>query len=125
MVATSLGSVLIEKHFIADRNLGGVDSHFSLDPLEFREMTNAVAQAHTALGGVKTQALNAEKACKNYRRSIYAVRDIAEGELIDAQSVRVIRPGFGLPPSALDQVVGSRANVFVPRGTALKWPMIT
>ncbi|WP_371194143.1 pseudaminic acid synthase [Glaciecola sp. SC05] len=124
VTATALGATVIEKHLTLERDDGGVDSHFSMEPLEFKQMVELVQQSYAALGSVQTQPSTAELACRNYRRSIYAVKDIAEGEVFTHENLRIIRPGFGLAPNELDNVLGKTASQPLVRGTALQLKML-
>jgi pseudaminic acid synthase len=124
VAAVALGACIIEKHFTLSRAEPGPDSAFSLEPAEFRAMVDAVRAAEAALGGVSYQVTAREQASRVFRRSLYAVRDIAAGEMFTRDNVRSIRPGHGLPPRELEGLLGRRARVAVARGTALKWDVI-
>jgi N-acetylneuraminate synthase len=124
VTATALGATVIEKHLTLNRDDGGVDSHFSMQPNEFKQMVELVHQSFAALGGVQTQPSHAELACRNYRRSIYVVKDIAADECLTADNIRIIRPGFGLAPSAFEKVLGKPVNQPLLRGTALQSSML-
>lgn len=125
ITATALGATVIEKHLTLDRLDGGVDSHFSMEPNEFKEMVDLVKQSFSALGGIQTQPSEAEIACRNYRRSIYISKDIKAGTILNTNNVRVIRPGFGLPPEALEAVIGKSVNQDIAEGTALVKNMLS
>lgn len=124
VTATALGAVVIEKHLTLARDDGGVDSHFSMEPDEFANMVKLVKASFAALGEVQTQPSSAELACRNYRRSIYVVKDIAAGTVLSHDNIRIIRPGFGLPPSAFDDVLGKVTKQALTRGTALDLIML-
>jgi pseudaminic acid synthase len=124
VTATALGASVIEKHLTLNRDDGGVDSHFSMQPDEFKQMVDLVHQSFAALGQVQTQASSAELACRNYRRSIYVVKDIAADECLTTNNIRIIRPGFGLAPSAFENVLGKPVNKLLLRGTALQLNML-
>lgn len=119
VVAVTLGAVMIEKHFTLDRAAGGVDSHFSLEPHEFRAMADAVARAEAMVGSERLGPGLVEEGSATFRRSLYAVMDIAAGDVFTPENVRSIRPGFGLSPRYFDVVVGRRAGTDIARGTAL------
>jgi N-acetylneuraminate synthase len=121
VAAVALGASIVEKHLTLDRSAGGPDSGFSLEPAEFRAMVEAIRVAEKALGSVSYGGTAAEEACKSFRRSLFVVRDIAAGEAFTLDHVRSIRPGNGLPPDALDQVIGCRAATNLSRGTPLAW----
>ncbi len=107
----ALGARILEKHLILDRNMGGPDSHFSMEPAEFRSMVEQVRIAEAAIGDVTYgPSSDRERANLAFRRSVYVSRDVSAGELISADNVRVVRPAFGLPPSLYHQVLGARAS---------------
>ncbi|MCH2214355.1 MAG: pseudaminic acid synthase [Flavobacteriales bacterium] len=119
-VAASLGACLIEKHFILDRSIGGPDASFSLDPAAFKKMVTHVRSAELALGKVTYDVPNKIKASQKFGRSLFVVNDIAEGELFTAANIRSIRPGNGLHPKYLKDVLGRKAKSSLSRGTPLK-----
>lgn len=121
VAAVALGACIIEKHFTLSRAEPGPDSAFSLEPGEFRAMVEAVRTAEKALGRVHYGLSAAEQACRVYRRSLFAVRDIAASEVFTPDNVRSIRPGHGLPPKHLPDVLGRRAARDLARGTPLSW----
>ena len=106
MAAVAMGAEVIEKHFILDRSLGGIDSAFSLNPEEFASMVNSVREVETALGRVNYEVSEADK---GRRRSLYVAEDIKAGELITEKNVKSVRPGFGLHPKYLNDIMGRRA----------------
>ena len=124
VAAIALGACLIEKHFTLRRADGGLDATFSLEPDELRRLVEGTRTAFAALGSGEPVRSDVESGSKVFRRSIYAVRDIAEGELMTESNVRIIRPGYGLPPRDLPRVLGRRARRAIARGTALSWDLI-
>ncbi len=124
IVAVAQGAVMIEKHFTLDRAAGGVDSHFSLEPAEFRTLADAVRRASAMLGRPTFGAGVAEEGSITFRRSLYVVEDVAQGAPFTERNVRSIRPGVGLAPRHLDVVLGQRARFDVERGTPLSWDLI-
>ncbi|MCF8360349.1 MAG: pseudaminic acid synthase [Prolixibacteraceae bacterium] len=120
-VAVSLGATVVEKHFILDRKLGGPDSAFSMEPLEFKEMVQSVRQAEAALGNVTYDVSENDK---NRRRSLFVVKDIKAGEPFTEKNVRSIRPGYGLHPKYLKEVICKVANENLVKGTPLNWQHI-
>lgn len=124
VVAVALGACIIEKHFTLARADGGPDSAFSLEPEEFRQMVSAVREAEEALGAASFDITPGEEASRVFRRSLFAVRDIAAGELLTEENVRSIRPGYGLAPKHWDTIVGRRAKVKIDRGTPLAWSLL-
>lgn len=125
VVSTVLGAKIIEKHFILDRNIGGPDASFSMDEAEFTQMVSAVREAEKAVGKVDYTLTEKQKKSRDFSRSLYVVADIAEGEQITHENVRSIRPGFGLHPKYLKEVIGKRATRALIKGTALKWEQVS
>ena len=110
LVATALGATVIEKHFILDKSIGGPDASFSLDEKEFTEMVTAVREAEKALGKESYELTKKQKAGKDFSRSLYVAEGIKEGEFITEKNVRSVRPGFGLHPKFLPEVLGKKAT---------------
>jgi len=124
VAAVALGASIIEKHLTLSRSDGGPDSSFSLEPHEFREMVAAVRTAERAVGDVRYEVSPHEAASRAFRRSLFVVQDIRVGEVFTPDNVRSIRPGFGLHPRHLDEVLGGRATRAIARGTPLEWNMV-
>ncbi|MDX1612558.1 MAG: pseudaminic acid synthase, partial [Candidatus Thermoplasmatota archaeon] len=124
VAAVALGARIIEKHLTLDRDEPTPDSAFSLEPKEFREMVQAVRTAEKALGKVRYGQGEKESRSAVFRRSLFIVEDVEEGETLTTENVRSIRPGNGLPPKHLSEVLGSRATRSIPRGTPLRWHMV-
>ena len=124
IVAVALGASIVEKHITLSRREPGPDSEFSLEPDEFAAMVHDLREAHSALGTVRYGPQERERASLAFRRSIFVIADIAEGEQLTRENVRVIRPGDGLTPSALPAVLGRRASVAIKRGTPLAWSLL-
>lgn len=120
-----LGACVIEKHVTLDRNGGGADDSFSLEPDELTALCQDTRTAWQALGKVNYERTEAEKGNAKFRRSLYVVKDIKAGETLTAENVRSIRPGFGLPPKHYDEVIGKRASCDLPRGTALTFDHVS
>ena len=116
IAAVALGARVIEKHFCMSRDLPGPDSAFSLEPDEFREMVRAVRVVESAIGEPIYERTSAEEKSLAFRRSLFFVRDMEAGEVVGSDDVRVIRPGHGLPPKDLPQVLGRRVTRAVTRG---------
>lgn len=124
VAAVALGAVMVEKHFMLSRADGGPESGFALEPGEFREMVQAIRSAEAALGTVSYGLTEHERASRAFRRSLFAVQDIAAGEPFTEGNVRSIRPGHGLPPKHLDTILGKRSKVDIPKGTPLGWELV-
>ncbi|CAH0998970.1 Pseudaminic acid synthase [Neolewinella maritima] len=117
VAAVALGASVIEKHFTLRRADGGVDSAFSLEPTELAALVTETERAWQGLGGVQLDTQKAEKKSRQFKRSVYVVQDIAEGELLSPDNLRVIRPGDGLAPKFYEQVLGKPARRAWKRGT--------
>lgn len=124
VASVALGAVLIEKHFTLSRADGGVDSAFSLEPQEFKAMADACTTAWSAIGHVGYEVKGSEANVKQNRRSLYAVADIAAGEVFKEQNVRSIRPGLGLAPKYLPDILGRSAARDITFGEPMNWQMI-
>ena len=124
IVATVLGAKIIEKHFILDRSIGGPDASFSMDEKEFAEMVKAVREAEKAIGKVDFTLTENKKKGRDFSRSLYVVEDIKAGEVFTEMNVRSIRPGFGLHPKYLKEVIGMVAKEDLERGMPFKHEMI-
>lgn len=124
IAAVALKARIIEKHFILDRKLGGPDAEFSLEPAEFKMMTESIRNAEQALG--KVDYTLTEKVLKNkvFARSLFIVEDIQKGAPFTIENVRSIRPGYGLSPKFLPEILGKKANKDLKRGTPFSWDMI-
>lgn len=124
LASVSLGARVIEKHFTLSREDGGVDSAFSIEPPELKALVEESERAWKALGDVKFNILKDEKGSLRFKRSLYVVKDIKEGEKFTQENVRVIRPGDGLPPKYYEKVLGITAKKVIKRGTALTWDLL-
>lgn len=108
-----MGASIIEKHFTLDRTGGGPDDSFSLEPAEFAALCRDTKTACSTLGKVDYGRKSSEQANVKFRRSLYFVKDLKAGDVITADAVRSVRPGFGLPPKCLESVVGRRLSANV------------
>ena len=125
IASVALGAKIIEKHFILDRKMGGLDAAFSMEPDEFRSMVEAVRDVEKALGNVNYDLTEKTKLSKEFSRSLFVVEDIKAGESLTEKNVRSIRPGFGLHPRFFKQIIGKKAGVNIKRGTPLDWALIS
>ncbi|RBI72248.1 pseudaminic acid synthase [Roseovarius sp. TE539] len=124
IASIALGASIIEKHLTLDRDGGGPDDSFSLEPAQFAALCRDARTAWRAIGRVDYDRKPSEAANVVFRRSIYAVRDIAKGTRITSAHVRSIRPGHGLAPRQFDVVIGACAKRDITRGEAMQWDMI-
>jgi len=121
VAAVALGACVIEKHFTLSRAEGGVDSAFSLEPAELAALVIESERAYLALGNIQYGVQKAEEKSRMFKRSIYVAKDIAAGEKLSSENLRVIRPGDGLAPKFLDHVIGKEAKSALKAGTPLTW----
>jgi N-acetylneuraminate synthase len=124
VAAVALGACFIEKHFTLKRSDGGPDAAFSLEPEQLEVLCATTSIAFAALGSGTESRAAVENASLAFRRSIYAVRDIASGEELTSENTRVIRPGFGLAPKELPKLLGRRAAMPIARGTRMSWDLV-
>jgi len=124
VASVALGATVIEKHFTLARADGGVDSTFSMEPSELAQLVVETERAWRALGKVNYGATAAEEKSRVFRRSIYASTDIAEGQPLTRDNTRIIRPGYGLSPKYLEQIIGRPAKQAIKRGTPISWELI-
>lgn len=121
IASVALGSAIIEKHFTLDRNGGGPDDSFSLEPAELAALCRGAKTAWQALGKVDYGRKSSELGNVKFRRSLYFVKDMAEGEIITEACVRSVRPGFGLPPKYLIQILGKKIKRHVQANQKVDW----
>lgn len=124
VAATALGAVLVEKHFTLARADGGVDSAFSLEPHEFRQLREETERGWQALGKITYGGTKAESGSRMFRRSLYVAQDMEAGEAFTEESLRSVRPGYGLEPKYYDVLLGKRVNRALPKGTPVSWDLI-
>ena len=110
VIATSLGAKIIEKHFILDKSVGGPDSSFSLDQEEFTKMVNAIREAEVYIGKVDYNLSQRQILSKQFSRSLYVTREIKKGECFSEKNVQSKRPGYGLHPKHLKDIIGKESN---------------
>lgn len=120
-----LGASIIEKHFTLDRNGGGPDDSFSLEPADMAALCRDSKTAWKALGQVDYGRKSSEQGNVQFRRSLYFVKDLKAGDVITSDAVRSVRPGFGAPPKYLHEVLGRRVNVNVDRNTPVTLLQLT
>ncbi len=125
VASVALGACIIEKHLTLSRDIPGPDSSFSLEPAEFKAMVDAVRTVEKALGAVHYGASERESVSRNFRRSLFVVQDMKAGEEFSEQNIRSIRPGYGLAPKYLRDIVGRRTAVAISKGTPLSWDLVT
>ncbi|WP_169697699.1 pseudaminic acid synthase [Methylophaga nitratireducenticrescens] len=124
ITSVALGACIIEKHFTLDRNGGGPDDTFSLEPADLEALCQSAKTAWNALGRVDYGRKSSEQGNVKFRRSLYFVRDLKAGDIITEDSVRSIRPGYGMQPKYFEEMIGRIVNQDVLCGTAVKWELI-
>jgi pseudaminic acid synthase len=124
VVAVALGACMIEKHFILSRSLKGPDSAFSLEPGEFKTMVEAVRVAEKSLGEIHFGLTDSERSSRVFRRSLFVVQPVRQGQTFSAENVRSIRPGNGLHTRHLSAIIGRCASRDIERGTPLSWDLV-
>ncbi|NEP43592.1 MAG: pseudaminic acid synthase [Okeania sp. SIO2H7] len=124
VAAVAFGATVIEKHFTLRRADGGVDSAFSMEPEEMARLVVETEKAWQSLGKIKYGPTESEKSSLSFRRSLYVVKDMKAGELFTEENVRSIRPGHGLAPKHLQDIVGQKAIQDIRRGTPLAWNLL-
>lgn len=124
IAARALGACVIEKHFTLSRSQPGPDSAFSLEPKEFKEMADAVRMTEKALGEAQFGNSPDESKLRAFRRSLFIVEDVKQGEPLTGKNVRAIRPGNGMHTRYLDQVIGQTASRDIAKGTPLSPELI-
>jgi N-acetylneuraminate synthase len=124
IASTALGATVIEKHLTLKRSDGGVDSHFSMEPNEMRQIVLDSQQAWESLGAVIYGPTESEKKSIIFKRSLYITEDLKAGDLLTEKNIKAIRPGLGIEIKYLEIVLGRRIKTDVERGTALSWNLI-
>ncbi len=110
IVAVSLGAKVIEKHFILDKSIGGVDAEFSMDREEFYQMVKAIRDTEKLLGKVDYSMTEKKQKSRQFSRSLYVAKDIKKGEVFTEENIRSVRPGYGMHPKYLKDVLGKIAT---------------
>ena len=121
VAAVGLGACLIEKHFTLARADGGVDSTFSLEPAEFRQLRTETERAWQSVGAITYGGTAAEGKSRMFRRSLYVAQDMRAGDVLTRENLRIVRPSFGLPPKYFDIALGHRVAHDMPAGSPLQW----
>jgi pseudaminic acid synthase len=125
VAAVALGACIIEKHLTLSRTLPGPDSAFSVEPDEFKNMVEAVRTAEKAVGVVSFAPGGKQESSKSFRRSLFAVEDILQGAEFTTGNIRSIRPGYGLHPRHLPEMLGKRAAKDIKKGSPLNWDLVS
>jgi pseudaminic acid synthase len=110
IVAVTLGAKVIEKHFILDKSIGGADAEFSMDKNEFADMIKAIRDTEKLLGKIDYSMSNKKSKNRRFSRSLYVVKDIKKGEIFTQENIRSVRPGYGMHPKHLNEILGKSAQ---------------
>jgi pseudaminic acid synthase len=110
IVAVTLGAKVIEKHFILDKSIGGADADFSMDKKAFKEMVQAIRDTEKLLGKVDYSMSEKKKHSRRFSRSLYVAKDIKKGERFTEENIRSVRPGYGMHPKYLKDILGKKAE---------------
>ncbi|UNK38229.1 pseudaminic acid synthase [Shinella sp. H4-D48] len=124
VVAVAFGASLIEKHFTLRRADGGVDSKFSLEPDEFAQLRVETERAWQSLGQIVYGGTKAESGSRAFRRSLYVAQDMKSGDMFTSETLRIVRPGYGLDPKFYEIVLGKPVTRDVAKGERVSWDMI-
>lgn len=124
LTAVAVGAVAIEKHFTLSRKTTTLDGFFSIEPEELKELVENIRIAEKALGNVHYGLTDEEKRNIHFRRSLFVVRSIKAGERFTEENIRSIRPGYGLKPKYLNEIIGKRAKRNIKKGSPLNWSYI-
>ena len=124
MAAVALGAEVVEKHFIIDRSIGGPDSAFSMEADEFRQMVENIRQVERSLGHINYPTDPSMIKGREYSRSLYVARPMKKGDAITEDNVRSVRPGFGLHPKFLPELIGRKVNRDLEMGDRMCWEVV-
>jgi pseudaminic acid synthase len=124
ITSVALGASIIEKHVTLDRNGGGPDDSFSLESTELKALCDGAKTAWQALGNVDYGRKSSELANVKFRRSLYFVKDMNVGDVINKDMIKSIRPGYGLPPKFESQLLGKKVNTNIKKGMPVSWDLI-
>jgi pseudaminic acid synthase len=124
VAAVSHGATVIEKHFTLNRADGGVDSAFSMEPEEMKQLVIETERAWQSLGKVKYGPSEAEKGSLTFRRSLYIAEDMKNGDVLTEKNLRIVRPGLGLAPKYFYVLLGRTVSRDIKKGTAVSWEMV-
>ena len=124
IASVALGACIIEKHLTLDRSLGGPDAAFSLEPDELKTMAKSVREVEKALGEVSYDLTEKMKKSRELSRSLFVVKDMKAGEVFTEENIRSIRPGYGLSPKYLKDILGKKSTQPIKKGTPLSWELV-
>lgn len=119
--AVALGAKVIEKHFIIDRSIGGPDAAFSMEAEEFALMVKRIRETEESLGQVSYELSELSKKSRKFSRSLFAVQDIRKGDVFTEENVRSIRPGDGISPKHISEILGKKSKISIKKGTPIQF----
>lgn len=125
IVSIIFGGKIIEKHFIIDRSVGGPDASFSMNEFEFSEMVKSVRDAEKSIGNITYDLTEKQIKGRNFSRSLYVVKDLKKGDVLNKNNLRSIRPGFGLHPKYLNTLIGNKVNQDISKGTRMSLSFVS
>ncbi len=120
LASIAMGATIIEKHLTLNRSDGGADAIFSIEPIELKQLAEGSISAWQSLGNVTYKPTESENRSKIFRRSIYIIKDVKKGDKLSVDTVRIIRPGYGMEPRFYEQILGKTASKNIFKGTPLK-----
>jgi len=121
VAAIALGARVIEKHFTLSRAEGGVDSAFSLEPTELKNLVIETKRAYLGLGSVQLSTQKSEEKSRQFRRSIYVSQDIKKGDILSSSNLKIIRPGDGMEPKYWEDIIGTLSKKDYKRGMPFQY----
>jgi pseudaminic acid synthase len=124
IVATTFGAKIIEKHFILDRSIGGPDASFSMNEHEFSEMVKGIREAELAIGEIDYDLTSKQMQGKDFSKSLYVVKNVSKGDIITEENVKPIRPGFGLHPRYLKEILGKTFTTDIEKGSRMSFKLV-
>lgn len=124
IASVAFGARIIEKHFILDRKIGGPDASFSLEPQEFKQMVASIRNVEKAIGKPNFELSDKILKSRKFARSLFIVKNVKAGEIFTLENIRSIRPGDGLPPKYLVDILGKKAKIDLEKGTPLNWDVV-
>ena len=124
VAAVALGATMVEKHFIIDRSIGGPDAAFSMEKDEFAAMVKSIRNVEKALGEVKYPTDSSKIKGREFSRSLYVAQPMKKGDVITEENVRSVRPGYGLHPKYLPELIGRKVNCDLEVGDRMSWDVV-
>ena len=122
--AIALGARVIEKHFILNREVQSADASFSMLPSEFKQLSEGIRVVEKALGKVTYELSEKIKKNKEFSRSLFIAENVKKGEVFNQKNLRSVRPGFGLHPRYLKDLIGQKASMDLSKGTPMRWEFV-